>query len=207
MYPLVTSTIYWICSSLQTWNKFKTSLIRGWDPPIWKNMKQKWKCSPILEQENLSVTKLPHELVSSPEKTYWGLIYKCYKSQKNLMRLQFKQSPLVLMKNSRLICQELPKFPAGEPWRFTCVSFGTALTTASKKGHFSCQNMLEVLVGCCQSVVSVFFFAWKKDGWNKRHSKQHWEQKNTHTHTHHCWKLIKFISCFGKSLRFFKNNV
>lgn len=129
MYPLVTSTIYWICSSLQTWNKFKTSLIRGWDPPIWKNMKQKWKCSPILEQENLSVTKLPHELVSSPEKTYWGLIYKCYKSQKNLMRLQFKQSPLVLMKNSHVSSaknfQNFPRvspggspvYPLGQRWR------------------------------------------------------------------------------------------
>ena len=37
---------------------------------IWNNMKQKWECSPILEQENLLGTKLPHELVSSREKKH-----------------------------------------------------------------------------------------------------------------------------------------
>ena len=168
-------------SSLQAQNKFKVCLVRGWDTMIWNNMKQKWECSPILEQENLLGTKLPHELVSSREKkTYWGLIYKYYKSQKHLMRLQFKQSPLVLMKNSHVssakIFEDFPR--VGEPWRFTCVSFGTALTTASKKGHFSCQNCRKF---CRLLSVGGFsgFLAWKKDGWNKRHSKHIEKKKHT----------------------------
>ena len=33
-------------SSLQAQNKLE------WDTMIWNNMKQKWECSPILEQEN-----------------------------------------------------------------------------------------------------------------------------------------------------------
>lgn len=93
------------------------------------------------------------------------------------------------MKNSHVSSAKIfEDFPwVGEPWRFTCVSFGTALTTASKKGHFSCQNMLEVLVGCCQSVVSVVFCFEKRmaeinDIQNTLRKKQQ--------DTHHCWKLM-----------------